>query len=33
VAVEGAGHFVHIERPEWTADVVLEHLGTPGAGA
>ncbi len=32
VEVEGAGHFVHIERPEWTAAMTLEHLGDPVAG-
>ncbi len=32
VAVEGAGHFVHIERPEETADMTLEHLAGVTAG-
>jgi pimeloyl-ACP methyl ester carboxylesterase len=26
VTVEGAGHFVHIERPHEVAELVLEHL-------
>ena len=31
VAVEGVGHFVHIEAPEWVAEATLDHLGRPGA--
>jgi pimeloyl-ACP methyl ester carboxylesterase len=31
VEVPGVGHFVHIEAPEATAELVLEHLGEPGA--
>lgn len=27
--VEGAGHFVHIERPREVADLVLDHIGPP----
>jgi pimeloyl-ACP methyl ester carboxylesterase len=26
VIVEGAGHFIHIERPHEVAELVLEHL-------
>ena len=26
----GVGHFVHIEAPAWTAELVLDHLGRPG---
>lgn len=33
VEVDRAGHFVHIERPEVVADLVLDHLGRPGGGA
>lgn len=29
-ALEGVGHFVHIEQPRRIADLVLEHLGPPG---
>lgn len=24
--IAGAGHFIHIEQPEWVADLVVEHL-------
>jgi pimeloyl-ACP methyl ester carboxylesterase len=27
--LEGAGHFIHIERPRDTADLVLDFLRTP----
>jgi pimeloyl-ACP methyl ester carboxylesterase len=30
-ALEGVGHFVHIEQPRRIADLVLEFLGDPGA--
>ena len=33
VSVEGAGHFVHIEAPDETADMVLEHLASVPAGS
>ena len=38
VAVDGVGHFVHIEQPEETAAMALEHLqsatsGSPASGA
>jgi pimeloyl-ACP methyl ester carboxylesterase len=31
VEVESVGHFVHIEDPHRTAELVLDHLGRPGA--
>jgi pimeloyl-ACP methyl ester carboxylesterase len=31
VMVEGAGHFLHLERPELVAREVLAHLGRPGS--
>jgi len=31
VEVPDVGHFVHIEAPQQTAEIVLDHLGRPGA--
>ena len=33
VPLEDSGHFVHIEHPRRVADVVLDFIGTPRAGA
>ncbi len=31
VVIEDTGHFIHIERPQRTAELVLDFLGRPGA--